>query len=163
MIPRCTWQDFELKEPSTIENNVLENSLENSRYPIFLPLEHSRSFPETSVFREIPFAFRRQMQIGRVSAGCERAEGVASLRDRTLFRIPFILLLCTMHLSHPQYLDDFAFKFSAWFDMVIVLLHLSETHLVGSSVKEHLREIERNAACRKMKIYARSTQYMTQR
>lgn len=39
MILKCTWQDFELKEPSRIENNVLENSLENSRYPIFLPLE----------------------------------------------------------------------------------------------------------------------------
>lgn len=64
------------------------------------------------------------------------------------------LFLCMTHLSRPQYLDDFASKFSPRFDMVIV--HLSKMHFVESNVKEHLEGLKRNAACCKMNIYARS-------
>lgn len=164
MIPRYTWQDFELKEPSTIENNVLEQPENDGILFFFHSSSRSLRFPETSVFRETPFAFRRQMQIGRVSPGCERSEGIASLRGRTLSQIPFIhTIFLYMHLSRPQYLDDFASKFSPWFDMVIVLLHLSKMHLVGSSVKEHLRRLKRNVVCCRMNIYPWSSQYTTWR
>lgn len=85
---RYTWQDFELKEPST---RIM--SWNGSKTSLFFFHSSSRSlrFPETSVFQEKPLShFGDRCKSEEFSPGCERAEGVASLRDRTLSRILFI-------------------------------------------------------------------------
>jgi len=71
MIPRRTWQDAETVDPFGIGNIMSWKRLEDSRRPIFLPLQQPflALFPETSVSHAPHlFAFRRQMQIERVPA-----------------------------------------------------------------------------------------------
>lgn len=117
MILRYTWQDCELKEPSTIENNVLER-LENDGILFFFhSTSRSLRFPETSVFRADPFRIS-ETDANRKGFSWMRVIGKSRVFARPHpFRIPFILRFSyMMHLSRPQYLDDFASKFSPRFD-----------------------------------------------
>jgi len=130
-----------------LENLRLEN------YPIFLPLKQ----PLLALSRNIcisgnPFRILdRCKSEGFLLDARERKESRLCLTEPILNSFHSTIFLYTMHLSRPQYLD-FASKFSSWFDTIIVLLHLLKTHLVRSSVKEHLRGLKRNAVCYE-KIY----------
>lgn len=115
MISRYTWRDFELKEPSTIENNVLEQ-LENSRYPIFLPLKQ----PLLALFRNIcisgdPFRIS-ETDANRKGFLLDAREWKES---RLCVTAPFPEFLSFYDSPmrdasvSPQYLDDFASKFSS--------------------------------------------------
>jgi len=163
MISRCTWQDIELKEPS-LQSKIM--SWNSSRYSIFLPLEQ----PFLALSRNICIPGNPLLHFGDRCKSEGFSPGCINARERKESRLfawphPFpnsfhsMVLLCTLHLSHPQYLDDFASQFSPWFDTIIVLLHLSKMHLVGSNVKEHLRGLKKNVGCCKMKIHARNSQY----